>query len=66
MTYLTKYFYKIIKELFQQYSETYDINEDRIIVWSDKEGGLVYVYYEEFNYVEDIIRKIEELTKYDI
>lgn len=61
MTYLTKYFYRIIRELFENHNATYDINEDRIIVWSDKSNRLEYIYYNEFKYIEDIIRKIEEM-----
>ena len=61
MTYLTKYFYRIIRELFENHNATYDINKDRIIVWSDKSNRLEYIYYNEFKYIEDIIRKIEEM-----
>ena len=64
MNYLNKYFYKIIRDLYEGADFVYDIDEDRIIIWAD--GGdrleyIYYTYYNEFDYVEDIIRKIEEL-----
>ena len=61
MKYLNKYFYRIIRDMFENESFTYELDEDKIILWADNGDRLEYIYYADFKCVEDIIRKIEEL-----
>lgn len=54
---LNEYFYRIIRDLYRNDSIVNYLDEDLIRVYSAE--GIEYIYFGEFSYVEDIIRKIE-------